>query len=62
MKKGPWAELTEVVCYLYYPDSTGCQGLHTAYTYSVSQGGDSSHCSVNGVEGTSIPSIDAEED
>lgn len=67
MKRGPWAELTGVVCCLYHPDSTGPQGLHTVHPSlpppppdSVRQGGDGSHCSVSGVEGTD-PGLDAEE-
>lgn len=60
MKRGPWAELTGVVCCLCHPDSTGSPGLHTAYPDSVRQSGDGSHCSVNGVEGTD-PGLDTEE-
>lgn len=59
MKRGLWAELTEVVCHLYHPDSTGSQGLHTAHSDSVRQGRDGSHCSVSGIEGTD-PGLDAE--
>lgn len=61
MKRGPWAELTGVVCCLYHLDSTGSQGLHTVHPPdSVRQGGDGSHCSVSGVEGID-PGLDAEE-